>query len=184
MSVAEGESPLRVAVVGTADADEGEYALARALGRALAQRGVLIVCGGRGGVMEAASRGAHEAGGTVVGILPGEDASEANRWVAVPLATGMGEARNALVVRAAEAIVAVGGRWGTLSEIALGRAMGRAVLTLGRPPADGLGLPSAPDAESAAEWAVAEARVYRASRERVDGFGPEHGGHGEVRTPG
>lgn len=157
------EAPHRIAVIGAGTASDEEYGTARALGSALARRGAIVVCGGRGGVMEAVARGAHEAGGTTVGILPGDDAREANPWVAVPLATGLGEARNALVVRGAEAVVAVGGSWGTLSEIALARKMGRAVTMLGDPPAGGLGLHASADAEAAAEWVIEAARVYRSS---------------------
>ena len=78
--------------------------------------------------MEAASKGAREAGGTTLGILPGADRREANEWVSVAVPTGMGEARNALVVRAADAVIAVGGAWGTLSEIALARKTGKPVV--------------------------------------------------------
>ncbi len=113
--------PYRVAVIGTARASESEYAVARALGAALAEAGAVVVCGGHGGVMEAVARGAREAGGLTVGILPGTEADHANRWIQVPLPTGLGDARNALVVRGAEAVIAVGGEWGTLSEIALAR---------------------------------------------------------------
>jgi len=88
----------------------------------------VVVTGGCGGVMEAASKGAREAGGTTLGILPGGDRSGANEWVEVAVPTGMGEARNALVVRAADALVAVGGAWGTLSEIALARKAGKPVV--------------------------------------------------------
>lgn len=155
--------PYRVAVIGAADANNEEYRLALELGRALGAAAVIVVCGGRGGVMEAVARGTHEAGGTVMGILPGTDAEEANPWVGIPVATGMGEARNALVVRAGEAVVAVGGGWGTLSEIALARKMGRAVTTLGRPPAEGLALHASDDPRAAAGWALSQARVYRDS---------------------
>jgi len=89
------------------------------VGRGLADKGAVVVCGGRGGVMAAASKGAAEAGGVVVGILPGLDRAEANEWVTVAIATGLGELRNGLVVRGADAVVAVGGAYGTLSEIAL-----------------------------------------------------------------
>ena len=154
----------RVAVVGAADATPEEYAEARALGRALAESGAVVLCGGRGGVMEAAARGAAEAGGVTVGILPGPEASEANAWIAIPLPTGMGEARNALVVRGAEAVVAVGGGWGTLSEIALARKMGRPVATVGTPPAADLGLPGCGDGASAARWALEAAREHRRTR--------------------
>ena len=102
--------------------------MAEAAGRLLAEAGAIVVTGGCGGVMEAASKGAREAGGTTVGILPGLDRHEANKWVAVALPTGMGEARNALVVRAADALVAVGGAWGTLSEIAFARKVGKPVV--------------------------------------------------------
>jgi hypothetical protein len=90
-----------------------------------------VVTGGLGGVMAAASRGAREAGGTTLGVLPGLDRSDANEWVDVAVPTGMGEARNALVVRAADALVAVGGAWGTLSEIALARKAGKPVAGVG-----------------------------------------------------
>jgi uncharacterized protein (TIGR00725 family) len=104
--------------------------VAEAVGRELASRGCVVVCGGLGGVMEAACRGAKQAGGTTVGILPGSDRRAANRWVDVALATGLGEARNALVVRAADALVAVGGGFGTLSEIALALKAGKRVVGL------------------------------------------------------
>jgi uncharacterized protein (TIGR00725 family) len=104
--------------------------VAEEVGRLLAEAGAIVVTGGRTGVMEAASKGACEAGGTTLGILPGADRSEANEWVAVAVPTGMGEARNALVVRAADGLVAVGGAWGTLSEIALARKTGKPVAGL------------------------------------------------------
>ena len=155
------ERPLRVAVVGAGSASEEEYATARRLGEALARVGAVVVCGGHGGVMEAAARGATDAGGLTVGVLPGTAAGAANEWIQLPIPTGMGEARNALVVRAAEAVVAVGGEWGTLSEIALAKKMGIEVAVLGRAPADGLGLPVFDEAEAAAEWAVDQARGRR-----------------------
>jgi uncharacterized protein (TIGR00725 family) len=96
-----------------------------------------------------------------VGILPGTDASGANPWIMLPLATGLGEARNALVVRAAEAVLAVGGQWGTLSEIALAAKMGIPVGLLGTPPAQGLDLPSFEGADSAVRWAVEQAGASR-----------------------
>ena len=108
-----------VAVVGAGDADQQTCAKAEAVGLGLARRGAVVVCGGLGGVMEAASRGASAERGTTVGILPGNDRAAANAFVDVVLPTGMGEARNALVVTAADAVVAVGGGFGTLSEIAL-----------------------------------------------------------------
>jgi hypothetical protein len=118
-------------VVGPGDADASRAAVAEEAGRLLADAGAVVVTGGRGGVMEAACRGAREAGGTTLGILPGADRTEANRWVQVAVATGMGEARNALVARTADALVAVGGGWGTLSEIAFARKAGKPVAGVG-----------------------------------------------------
>jgi uncharacterized protein (TIGR00725 family) len=101
------------------------------VGRELGSRGAVLVCGGLGGVMEAACRGAKEAGGTTIGILPGSDRSAANVHVDFAIPTGLGEARNALVVRAADALVAVGGGYGTLSEIAFALKAGKRVVGLG-----------------------------------------------------
>lgn len=119
-----------VAVVGAARGSRAELAAAEAVGARLAEQGAVIVCGGLGGVMEAACRGARSAGGTTVGILPGAERSDANPWIDIALATGLGEARNALVVRAADALVAVGGAYGTLSEIAFALKAGKPVIGL------------------------------------------------------
>ena len=100
------------------------------MGRELAARGAVLVCGGLGGVMEAACRGAKDAGGRTVGILPGTDRAAANPFVDTAIPTGLGEARNALVVRAADALIAVGGGYGTLSEIALALKAGKPVVGL------------------------------------------------------
>ncbi len=108
-----------VAVIGASRPTAEDLVDAEAIGRGLAERGAIVVTGGRGGVMAAASRGAAEAGGVVVGLLPGLDRGEANEWVTVALTTGLGDLRNGLVARAADAVVAVGGAYGTLSEIAL-----------------------------------------------------------------
>jgi hypothetical protein len=104
--------------------------MAEEVGRAIAEAGAVLVCGGLGGVMEAACRGARAGGGLTVGILPGRDRAEANRHVDIAIPTGMGEARNALVVRAADAVVAVDGEYGTLSEIALALQAGIPVVGL------------------------------------------------------
>jgi uncharacterized protein (TIGR00725 family) len=101
-----------IAVVGPGDATAQEAALAEAAGARVAEAGAVLVCGGLGGVMEAACRGARSRNGLTVGILPGTDREAANGWVSVALPTGLGEARNALVVRAADAVVAIGGAWG------------------------------------------------------------------------
>lgn len=103
---------------------------AEEIGLELARAGATVVTGGLGGVMLAASRGARAAGGQTVGILPGADASEANAFVSIPISTGLGVVRNLVVVTAADAVVAVGGRHGTLSEIGLALRMGRQVVAL------------------------------------------------------
>jgi hypothetical protein len=121
---------LHVAVVGAGDADEELAAAAEEVGRRLAQAGAAVVCGGLGGVMEAACRGAKSAGGLTIGVLPGRRRADANRWVDVAIPTGMGETRNALVVLSADAVVAVGGEHGTLSEVAFGLKLGRPVVGL------------------------------------------------------
>jgi uncharacterized protein (TIGR00725 family) len=120
-----------VAVVGAG----GEIAAdvladAEAVGAELARRGAVVVCGGLGGVMEAACRGARAEGGVTLGILPGTDRAAANPWVSVAVATGLGELRNGLVVRSADAVVAVAGGYGTLSEIALALKAGLRVVGL------------------------------------------------------
>ncbi len=121
-----------LAVVGSGgDLAPDLEAVAEAAGRAVAESGALLVCGGLGGVMAAACRGAVAAGGTTVGLLPGTDRRAANPWVTVPVATGLGELRNGLVVRAADALVALGGEHGTLSEIALALKLGRPVVGVG-----------------------------------------------------
>lgn len=126
--------PPVVAVIGDGDprGPEAHRLLewAEEVGQHLARGGATVVTGGLGGVMRAASRGARGAGGETVGILPGTDASEANEFVRVPIATGLGVVRNLVVVTSADAVVAVGGRHGTLSEIGLALRMGRHVVTL------------------------------------------------------
>lgn len=107
-----------VAVIGASVADDSLYTSAREVGRLLGENGAVLLTGGFGGVMEATCRGAKEAGGTTVAILPSESKEDANEWVDVAIPTGMGEMRNALIVRAADCVIAVGGGFGTLSEIA------------------------------------------------------------------
>jgi uncharacterized protein (TIGR00725 family) len=125
------ERPIYVAVIGAGDASPEQLEQAHAAGRRLAELGAIVVTGGRGGVMEAACRGAKAGGGQTVGILPGLDRSDANEFVDIALPTGLGELRNGLVARAAEAVVAVGGAWGTLAEIAFARAAGKPVFGVG-----------------------------------------------------
>ena len=120
-----------VAVIGAGACDPSTAGLAEEVGELLARSDCVVVTGGLGGVMEAASRGASRAGGLVVGILPGAAAEDANRWVEVPIVTGMGDARNAVLVNTAEAFIAVGGSYGTLSEIAFALRRGRPIASLG-----------------------------------------------------
>jgi uncharacterized protein (TIGR00725 family) len=120
-----------IAIAGAGSASPAELEAAEEAGAAVAEAGCGLVCGGLGGVMEAACRGAKAGGGTTVGILPGYDREAANQYVDVAVATGLGEARNALVVRAADVLIAVGGSWGTLSEIALALRSGKRVVGLG-----------------------------------------------------
>ena len=118
--------PLRVvAVIGPGgDTFDELAALAEEVGRLLARREIVVVTGGLGGVMAAAARGARETGGLVLGLLPGDDRTDANPELSVAIPTGLGQGRNALVVGAADGVIAVGGSWGTLSEIALARRTG------------------------------------------------------------
>jgi uncharacterized protein (TIGR00725 family) len=127
-----GPSAPYVAVVGGGEsAGTQALAVAEAVGGELARRGAILVTGGLGGVMEAACRGARAGGGTAVGILPGDDRAAANAFVDVALATGLGELRNGLVVRGADALIAIGGGYGTLSEIALALKAGKPVVGIG-----------------------------------------------------
>jgi uncharacterized protein (TIGR00725 family) len=107
-----------IAVIGDSSCSPQEAKLAETVGELLAQQGATIICGGLGGVMEAVCRGAKSKGGLTVGILPGQDSSTANPWVEIPVVTGIGEARNVAVVKSAQAAIAIGGSYGTLSEIA------------------------------------------------------------------
>jgi len=120
-----------VAVVGTGEREPGTDAAAQEIGRLIAEGKGVLVCGGLGGVMEAACKGAKDGGGTTVGILPSDDRRHANPYVDVAIATGMGEMRNALIVRTADVVIAVGGEYGTLSEIAFALKIGRPVVGLG-----------------------------------------------------
>jgi uncharacterized protein (TIGR00725 family) len=119
-----------ISVIGGAQCSSQEAALAEEVGRLLARRGYGVVCGGRGGVMAAVCKGCNQMGGVTVGLLPGADDNEANPWVQIILPTGLGEARNALVVGAGAGVIAIGGGYGTLSEIALALKAGRLVAGL------------------------------------------------------
>jgi len=161
---AEPPRPLRIAVCGGGVADTRLARVAHEVGERIALAGAILVCGGLGGVMEAVARGAAAAGGLTVGVLPGPDASAANPWIGVPLPSGLGEARNALVVRFGEAVIAIGGEWGTLSEIALARRTGVPVVLLEPTLGAGLGLETARDAEDAVTRALERAAEARRMR--------------------
>src|SRR5688572_30274781 len=111
--------PVRIAVCGGGIPNHEVDQLAEQVGMLVARASAVLLCGGLLGTMEAAARGAANAGGLVVGILPGINADDANDYVTLPLATGLGEARNVVLVRSADAVIAMGGEWGTLSEVAL-----------------------------------------------------------------
>ncbi len=125
--------PVRITVVGAGRCDQATALTAERVGSEIARRGGVLICGGLGGVMEAAARGAKTAGGLTIGILPGERADDANAHIDVPIATGMGHARNVVNVRAADAVVCVGGGYGTVSEIALALKMGIPVVAMSPP---------------------------------------------------
>jgi uncharacterized protein (TIGR00725 family) len=131
--------------VGAGRASADEASAAEAVGRALAEAGAVLVCGGLGGVMEAACRGAKQAGGTTVGILPGADRADANEHVEVAIATGLGEVRNALIVRAVDSVIAVGGEYGTLSEIALALKSGTRVVAIASWEIEGVEIAQTPE---------------------------------------
>lgn len=120
-----------IAVIGAGTADEAILKIAEDVGRLIARRGAVLICGGLGGVMDTASKGAKSAGGITVGILPQNHTKDANPNIDIPIATGFGEGRNVIIARTADAIIAVGGEYGTLSEIAFGLKMGKPVIGIG-----------------------------------------------------
>jgi Predicted Rossmann fold nucleotide-binding protein len=127
-----------VAVIGSSQANEEEYEVAYQVGRHLAKKGVVVVCGGRGGVMEAVCKGAKEEGGITVGILTTYTGEEANPYVDIKINTGMGWNRNPIVVASGEFVVAIGGHWGTLSEIAYALILGKKVIGYKTHPIEGV----------------------------------------------
>jgi uncharacterized protein (TIGR00725 family) len=120
-----------IGVIGGSTATDEDLRRAEAVGRALAEAGAALICGGRGGVMEAACRGAKAAGGLTIGVLPGANRDQANPYVDVAIVTGLGEARNAVIARSAQAVIAIGGSYGTLSEIAFALRLDTPVVGLG-----------------------------------------------------
>jgi len=152
-----------IAVCGAGTCDAATAALAEEVGRRIAESGAALVCGGLGGVMEAACRGALAAGGLTIGILPGDEPAAANAAVQVAVASGMGQARNVIIVQTAAVVIAVGGAYGTLSEIALARKCGRPVIglqswELGQ---DAQGYPHIIPAQSAAEAVALAQRMLQ-----------------------
>jgi uncharacterized protein (TIGR00725 family) len=121
---------VQISVIGGSEGDPEILGEAEVVGRGIAEAGAVLVCGGRTGVMEAASRGASDAGGIVIGVLPTTDPKDANPYVTHVIATGIGHARNLAVVASADAVIAIGGEWGTLSEIAFARRLERPVVAL------------------------------------------------------
>ena len=122
---------IQIGVVGAGDAGSAEMAWAEAVGQELARSGVVLLCGGLSGVMEAAARGARSAGGVTVGILPGPDRLAANPHIQIGVATDLGQARNVVLVRSADGLIAIGGGYGTLSEIAIALKTGKPVVSIG-----------------------------------------------------
>lgn len=152
--------PLRIGVIGSGSCDDETAEAARKVGELIAAAGAVMVCGGLGGVMAAAAEGANAIGGTTVGILPGAEPQAANPGIRIAIPTGMGEARNALVVAASDAVIAIAGAWGTLSEAALCLKNGVPLITLKTelPP---LPVPEAGTPEEAVDWAIERARERR-----------------------
>ncbi len=149
-----------IAVIGGQHSNPEEDRLAYEVGKLIAEGEHILICGGLSGVMEAACRGAKEAGGTTVGILPGPFRSDANEFVDVAVATDMGQSRNGIIVRTADAVIAVGGEYGTLSEIAMALKMGKHVVAIQSWSLMRQGLKDeriieAPDAETALRLATA-----------------------------
>jgi len=128
--MAENLTKKYVAVIGGGEADSEVAALAFEVGRELARQGAVVVCGGLGGVMEAAARGVREAGGVSIGILPGPDRSLANPYLTYTIVTNLGHARNLLIVHSADAVIAVDGSYGTISEAAIALKLGKPVVAL------------------------------------------------------
>lgn len=119
-----------IAVFGGSECSASDCRLAEEVGQLIAEKGFVLVCGGLSGIMEAVCKGAVRAGGLTIGILPGDDARSANEYVKIPVATGMGIARNVIIARSGDACIAINGRYGTLSEIAYALQLGKPVITL------------------------------------------------------
>jgi uncharacterized protein (TIGR00725 family) len=157
--------PPQIAVIGKGTPDDELLSIAEEVGRRIAEAGATLVCGGMGGVMEAASRGAREAGGDVIGILPGEDRADANPYVTHSVATGIGHARNLAVAASGDAVIAIGGEWGTLAEIGFARRLDKRVATLRSWTLSGTGeMEGGPGVEVASDPAGAVELALQAAR--------------------
>lgn len=121
-----------IGVIGGSACDDSEAEIAERVGELIAERGAALVCGGLAGVMEAAAKGARQKGGLTIGVLPGVEASDANEYITLPIVTGMGHARNIVIVQTASALVAIAGGAGTLSEIAIAIKTGKKVVSIGK----------------------------------------------------
>ena len=159
------DKPILIGVIGASKASQKGLEAARTVGRLIAEAGAILVCGGLGGVMEAASRGCAEAGGQVLGILPGDCALDANPFVSIPVVTDMGHARNIIIAQTSNALIAVEGEYGTLSEMAIALKLGKTVCTLDS--WDGLagGQPAATPTEAVAMALNAAGEVFNGERE-------------------
>ena len=164
---------VQISVIGASEGADDILRDAEAVGRGIAEAGAVLVCGGLTGVMEAASKGAAEAGGTVVAVLPTLSPADANPYVTHAVATGTGHARNLAVVASGAAVIAIGGEWGTLSEIGYARKLGRPVVsiqswTLRNHAGTDLGIVEAETPEQAVEAALSSAVVEPSSVERTE----------------
>lgn len=150
--------PLRIGVIGGGECSREAAATAREVGALIARAGAVLVCGGLGGVMEAAALGASDAGGLTLGILPGDEPRSANAGIMLAIPTGMGDARNVVIVRASDAVIAVGGAWGTLAEAAFCLKNEVPLIRL-KSDLPTLPIPEAESPEGAVEWAIEQARA-------------------------
>ena len=153
---------LMIAVIGAGDAPEEVCSIAREVGREIASRGAVLINGGRGGVMRAAAEGARDAGGHVIGIIPGYDRASANEFIEFVVATGMGEARNAIIIASCDAVVALAGEGGTLAEIGFAMKMRRPIVALNSWP-EIAGLARAESPREAVELAISLAAGVKSS---------------------
>ena len=134
-----------ISVIGAGSCDNKTYVMAEDVGRLVARRGAILITGGLGGVMEAACKGAKANNGTTIGILPGDDPDHANPYVDIPVATGLGHGRNLIIINTAQSLIAISGKYGTLSEISFGLQSGKPVFGLGTWDIDGVIICGSPD---------------------------------------